>query len=205
MPDLDRWRRAWEALGLEPSDHVFDSVLARYGEPHRAYHTLVHLDECFAALDPARALAERLPEIEIAIWFHDALYDPHAEDNEERSAEWAYAALVDAGAAPKMANRIRVMILATKHGAPPLGNDAMMLVDVDLSILGTDSRRFAEYEDQIRTEYEWVPVQDYRRARIRVLRGFLERDEIYFTGWFRRRLEQQARENLLAAVRRLSV
>jgi len=185
---------------LEPGDGVF----AHYDEPHRAYHTLHPLVECFAALDPASTLAERLPEIEIATWFHDVIYDPRSEDNEERSAEFARASLLEAGAAPDVADRVRSMVLATKHGPPPPDSDARLLVDADLSLLGAEPRRFAEYEGQIRSEYAWVPAGDFRPARSRVLRGFLDRESIYATEWFRERLEQQARENIQGAVRRLS-
>ena len=76
---------------------LFDALVARYGEPHRAYHNLTHIEECFRTLDLVAHRAERLGEIEMALWFHDAIYDTRSHTNEADSAAWARRALTDAG------------------------------------------------------------------------------------------------------------
>jgi predicted metal-dependent HD superfamily phosphohydrolase len=44
-----RWHETWSQLGLPtPGDAVLDDLLDRYREPQRHYHTLQHLEECFA-------------------------------------------------------------------------------------------------------------------------------------------------------------
>jgi len=67
---------------------LYQDLVARYREPHRRYHTLQHLEECFARFDELRALAEHPRDVELAIWFHDAIYDTRRSDNEARSAAW---------------------------------------------------------------------------------------------------------------------
>lgn len=203
VSEQDRWTRVWAALGLEPRGGELADVLRGYAEPHRAYHTLEHLRECFEALDSVRTLADHPDEIEIALWYHDVIYEPRADDNEELSAAWAGRALTAADATPDVADRVASLILATKHGAPPVETDTQLLVDVDLSILGAAPQRFAEYEAQIRVEYAWVPMEDYRRARCTVLQSFLDRAHIYSTEVFRERLEPQARRNLQGTIERL--
>jgi predicted metal-dependent HD superfamily phosphohydrolase len=79
MPARERWERSWSALGVRPADpSLFDELCARYAEPHRAYHTMRHLDECFSLLDGAQTRPARPGHLEIALWFHDAVYDTRA-------------------------------------------------------------------------------------------------------------------------------
>lgn len=193
------YAEAWAAVGIEPPAELEDELVRRYEEPHRAYHTMQHLTECFAALAPAAHLAERLAEIQLALWFHDAIYDTTARDNEAKSADWAKEALA---AKPDVADRVHGLVMATKHDAVPSG-DAALLVDVDLSILGADEARFEQYDVQIRKEYAWVPDDAYVAARRKILSSFLERETLYGTDWFRERSEERARANLTRALEKL--
>jgi predicted metal-dependent HD superfamily phosphohydrolase len=204
MPDLERWRATWKGLGVEAADdELYRALIARYSEPHRKYHTVRHLDECFARLDEARASAGHPYEIELALWFHDAVYDVRGQDNEEQSASWARAAAGRAGLSEAVGERLSQLILATKHDAEPPSPDAALLVDVDLAILGTAPERFDEYERQIRDEYSWVPGFVFRRKRREILQGFLARPRLYSTSHFRDRYEAPARANLTRSIRLL--
>jgi predicted metal-dependent HD superfamily phosphohydrolase len=197
------WQRAWGAVGAVGDDGLRVELSRRYSEPHRSYHTLQHLAECLAALEPALGLAEHPGEVELALWFHDAVYDPRAEDNESRSADLAARALLDAGVPPEVADRVRGLILATRHAEPPATADEQILVDVDLSILGAPPPRFDEYERQVRREYAWAPDDLFRGGRRAILQGFLGRPHIYGTPHFREALEARARENLRRSIRGL--
>ena len=190
------WQRAWATLGLPAPDGLMQHLLTAWAEPQRHYHTTQHLRECLAQLEPALDLATHPGEVELALWFHDAVYDPKGKDNEARSADWACQALAQAGADAAVQQRVRVLIMATCHDAEPTDPDARLLVDIDLAILGAEPARFAEYDAQVRAEYRWVPGWLYRRKRKQVLAGFLARPVIYGTERFRERLEGQARENL---------
>src|SRR5262249_53292937 len=129
-------------------------------------------------------------EVEFALWFHDAVYDPKRADNEERSAAWAAQALMDAGVSAETTAHVSQLIVATKHASVPDDPDARLLVDVDLSILGRAPEVFDAYDRAIRVEYQWVPEQQYREARARILAGFLGRGVIFQTEYFRSRYEQ---------------
>ncbi len=195
------WQRAWRGIGAVGDGLAwFEQLLACYREPQRHYHTLQHLGECLAAFDEARALAHRPHEVELALWFHDAIYELKRSDNEARSADWAREALVEAGVDAAAADRVHALIMATRHDAVPKDADAQLLVDVDLGILGATPDRFAEYEDQIRSEYAFVPGWLFRHKRREILRGFLDRPRLYSTPHFHDRLEARARENLARAV-----
>jgi len=199
------WRRCTSALAPRTiAGSVFDQLLARYSEPHRKYHTLQHLTECLAHVEAVRHLAEHPGEVEIALWFHDGIYDTHRHDNERQSADWARAVLDRHDAAPAAVQRVDELIMATCHSALPVTPDAQLLVDIDLSILGALPQRFAEYEEQIRQEYAFVPEDIFRNKRGEILQAFLARPVIYSTPHFQAALEARAKDNLRQAIASLS-
>ena len=196
-----RWRELWHRLGctVPPAD-ALAALLDAYAEDHRAYHDFAHVRACLRELDGVSASAAHPEEIEMGLWFHDAIYDPRRDDNEERSAQWAARALRECGVGEAVVARIGSMIRATRHHASARTADEALLLDIDLAILGGDEARFRRYDADIRKEYAWVPERDYRAARERVLRGFLERDPIYRTDVMRTRYEANARRNIAAAL-----
>ena len=204
MPDIERWQATWKGLGVEsPEVNLYAAVRTRYAESHRSYHTIQHLDECFVNLDEARHLADKVHEVELALWFHDAVYDVRGQDNEERSASWAREAAIQHGVASSVAERVHRLVLATKHDATPTSPDAALVVDVDLAILGATVERFDEYERQVRQEYSRVPGFLFRRKRREILGTYLARPHIYSTDHFRARYEVSARANLARSIERL--
>ena len=60
-------------LGARSSAELFEELRTAYCEPARYYHTDVHVAECLRHAKRYAHLAESLPEIEVAIWFHDAV------------------------------------------------------------------------------------------------------------------------------------
>ena len=175
---------------------MFTRLAGAYAEPARAYHTGEHIEDCLTLLDASRTLARHADEVEAAVWFHDAVYVAARTDNEERSAELARASLRDARVASEIAERIRGLVLETRHGTTPHQADAALLCDIDLSILGRSPEVFDQFERKIRQEYAMVPEPIYRRGRSEILRGFLSRPSIYQTAWFRQRYENRARANV---------
>lgn len=204
MPTIDQWRLAWQTLGVaNPDVALFHDLIGRYSEPRRAYHNTRHLDECLAQLPAVRSEATHPEEIELALWFHDAVYEMEAHDNEARSAGLVRAACLEAGLSPEVADRVHALVLATRHDAAPRDADARIIADIDLSILGAAPNRFDEYEHQIRQEYAWVPAQFFRRERRKILEGILVRPRIYGTEYFLKTSEARARENLWRSIKRL--
>jgi predicted metal-dependent HD superfamily phosphohydrolase len=161
------------------------------------------LSECFQEFDSAKHLSPDADAIDLAIWFHDAIYDTHRADNEEVSAHLAKDWLTDARARDAVRERVVSFVLASKHAAAPEEANAKLFADVDLSILGQTEERFAEYERQIRLEYDWVPEQIFAAKRAKILEQFLARPTIFSTDNFRTRYEAQARRNLEASIRHL--
>jgi predicted metal-dependent HD superfamily phosphohydrolase len=195
------WSRSWQALGASGDGvALMQQLITAYNEPQRKYHTVQHLSECLSVLAEQLHLAQHAGEVEMALWFHDAVYDVHAKDNEAQSAAWATRALQLAGVGVDGIARIEALIMATYHNAAPQTTDQQLLVDVDLAILGADETRFLEYETQIRAEYAWVPEELFQTTRRGILKAFADRQPIYGTPALRELFERQAHLNLEQSV-----
>ena len=183
-------------LGFAANLDTFEALTRAYAEPHRFYHNQVHIDAMLRHFDQVHSLAEQPEEIALAIWFHDAIYDPHSGSNEKDSAEWAARFMRDNAAAPEAIERVYQLIMATLHDAEVEPSDAKLLIDMDLSILGTADSVYDLFEMNVRKEYEWVPEPLFKAKRKDILQGFLQREPLYQTEYFHRQLEAQAKANL---------
>jgi predicted metal-dependent HD superfamily phosphohydrolase len=198
---LSRWNETWQLLGRRAPHEAFEHLNAAYSQPHRKYHTVQHLRECFALYDSIPASPAKTVHVELALWFHDVVYDPKATDNEAASAAWAEGLLRSAGLPLDTQQRVARLIELTRHAAtPPEGDEEQLLVDVDLQILGASPQRFAQYEAQVRLEYHWVPEEHFRQARVALLKQFQSRPYIFQTRVIRGLLEEQARQNLARTI-----
>jgi predicted metal-dependent HD superfamily phosphohydrolase len=198
------WTRCWKSIGAKGlGTELMHQLIDAYSESQRKYHTVQHLRECLASFEQFIACAREPGEVEIALWFHDAVYDVKGSDNEAKSAEWAVRELQNAEVRPSRIARVSEHILATKHSALPKGPDQELLIDIDLSILGSDPERFNEYERQVREEYSYVPGFIFRRSRKQILTQFLARNPIFSTLELRNQFEDKARKNIEASLAKL--
>lgn len=199
---LGRWISMLWGLKVNPAEYLgtYYELVERYSKQDRSYHDLGHVAHCLREFESARHLAQSQLDVEIALWFHDAVYDPKAKDNEEKSAELADA--FAKSVAPDAVQNVHRLVIATKHVDVPASIDQQLIADVDLSIFGQPWEVFAKYNAAIREEYSWVEPELFFKERAKVLISFLARPQIYATEFFRAKYEQIARDNLLEAVRK---
>ena len=206
-PLSDRWQQRWEQarewLSLGPIFiPVGDRLLDKYSEPGRHYHDARHVLACLKSLDSYPGKIGNANAIELAIWFHDSIYDPKASDNEARSAEHFRKEFQPFASGIE---KVETLILATRHtDSSPESADAALITDIDLGILGAPAARYRMYAEDIRREYQHVEEETYRAGRSQVLKSFLARKTIYNTRHFRKLLETQARENILTELEDLN-
>lgn len=117
--------------------------------------------------------------VELALWLHNAIYDPQARDHEERSADGCTDLAKSAGVSTTISAGAHACILATRHRHLPTNNAEQLMVSIDLVILGEVPKRFRTNDRAIRKEYSWVPIATYRQERARVLRSFLTRPTVF--------------------------
>ncbi len=206
---LTRWRGLCRQLGIDSQaaiEQEFRRITKAYGESQRAYHTAQHIGECLTLLDWAvghsSLTSQQHLALEMALWYHDVVYQPQAHNNESRSAEQATAFLQ--AHAVVSTQSVEALIMATCHRENFASGEtietAQWMVDIDLAILGASPQRFWQYHHQIRREYAWLSDIVYKTKREEILAQFLARPIIYRTDLFREQFEAQARENLSAAV-----
>jgi predicted metal-dependent HD superfamily phosphohydrolase len=197
----DQWAGMAGGWGAPPVEieRTGASLVARYAEPHRRYHTVTHLravlEHLFLdlAADPVAA--------SLAAWYHDAVYDPRAATgvNEAASADLAETELARLGApAVTQAEVARLIGLTVDHRAGAGDRDGAVLCDADLAILGASPDVYANYAAAVRDEFGWLGADEWRAGRSAVLGRLLERPWLYATTRGRDRWERRARVNLAA-------
>ncbi|WAC18500.1 hypothetical protein OVA24_14790 [Luteolibacter sp. SL250] len=188
-------------VGIPDGDKSWSFLLAAYSEPVRTYHNLSHIGDCLRLLDKHRKLAVDADAIEMALWFHDLIYDPQANDNEEASARCARDFL---GGSPLRDEVVR-LILATQHPDPSHPTaDESLIRDIDLSILGSDTGTYGRYASAIRQEYHHVPDDAYAAGRAAILSKFLELPRLFMNPAFSEPLDLPARRNMAEEILKLT-
>ncbi len=198
-------------LGADPSAAagVQGGLLARWSEPHRAYHDTRHLAEVLARVEVLAPHAEHPDLVRCAAWWHDAVHDGRAGDDERASAALAGEQLRRLGLAGRDVAAVAALVLVTTRHDPgdPADPDAAVLCDADLGVLAAPRARYDAYAADVRQEYGHVPAELFAAGRSAVLRRLLAGPHLFRTPTARA-WEAAARSNVsreldaLAAARR---
>lgn len=184
----DRWP-------LPEQPDLRDALLAAYGAEGRSYHDRRHLAE---VLDRLADLGCDDEVVVLAAWFHDAVYDGAAGD-EERSARWAEESLP-----PALAGEVARLVRVTeRHDPAPDDERGRLLCDADLAILASPPDRYREYAADVRVEYAHVADADFAAGRGAILTDLLDRPALFATAPARALWEDAARANVAAELERL--
>ena len=175
----------------------------KYSEKGRHYHNLQHLENMFSELDVVKDKIENFVNISFSVFYHDVIYDASSKNNEEKSAEFAKSRLQKLNCNSSDIDLIFDQIIATKAHQKADDNDICYLLDADLSILGKDPETYIDYTKKIRKEYSIYPDLFYKPGRKKVLRHFLELENIFKTEDFKTKYEIQARKNIEAEIESL--
>ena len=201
-----RFANLWSRIGAKTHPaNIFEKLSKSYDVPARYYHTFYgHINECMKDFDHVENNCNSPDAVELALFYHDAIYDPRKFDNEENSALYAMNDIDIAGVSKRFSENVKGLIMFTNHIFLPKSIDEKMIVDIDLGILGKDNERFKQYERDIRKEYSYVPDELFKEKRKEILQGFLDRPSIYNTDFFKDKYEKNARKNILDSIDNLS-
>ncbi|MBK8901953.1 MAG: hypothetical protein IPM53_12255 [Anaerolineaceae bacterium] len=194
-----RWFNLALRLGIgEPdAEEVWRGLAAAYGESGRFYHNLNHIQHALAIAEQLQEVATDFTAVQLALWFHDVVYDPRRSDNEAQSAAYADAVLLPLGVPDDLLAKVRGLILATQtHEAAADDPDVWVILDADLAILSAPPAQYDAYARAIRQEYSFVPDAAYVVGRTAVLQKFLARSPFYLTAWMRELRDTAVYKNL---------
>lgn len=188
---------------------LIEGLKARYGEPQRHYHTWDHITALKRHYDSLSDAWSRPEPVLWALYWHDAIYDPTRGDNEELSAQLLEEQGRGHISDDDLTFAAKIIRATAKHEVPDGLNasdahDLALFLDIDLSILGAPAAVFDRYETDVRREYGFVPDEAFRAGRARILKGFAERQELYFTDAGRGLWDARARSNLQRSLDRLA-
>jgi predicted metal-dependent HD superfamily phosphohydrolase len=203
------WMGIFEDMQVAPANArgAFDRLITAYSRPERHYHTLEHLEEMFAIANQLGPEGGDAPAVRLAIWFHDAVYNTHAQDNEKRSAALAREILTELQVPAFLIETVARLVMTTDYARSwktLAATDAAIIRDADLGVLGALPERYLRYATDIRLEYDWVPEATYREGRAHVLWNFLSRPTIYHHAAICQERESRARANLSSELERLT-
>lgn len=206
MSLVERWLAALGASAGEPAVRACRELVARYEEPHRAYHNVRHLTEVLDCVEELADEAQDADAVRLAAWFHDAVYVAvSVVSNEEASARLAEELLPGLGVdSARVSEAARLVRLTEKHVAEAGDRNAAVLFDADLAILAADPARYEEYARAVRAEYREIPDDVFRPARARILSALLSAPMLYRTRSARARFEERARANVTGEIARLT-
>lgn len=197
---LPRFAALWQRNlldGARDDGHaIYRRLVDGYSEPHRHYHTLAHIEQCLQLFDRCSAQVGDADALEFALWFHDVILEPGNSDNEARSAE-LYLELSDGVQREHLREAVHGMIMATLHNGSSLDHDdAIYMVDIDLSSFGLPWDEFLRDSVNLRAESSRLGDEEYYLNQTAFQRSLLARPRFYLSDFFYQRFEQQARANL---------
>jgi predicted metal-dependent HD superfamily phosphohydrolase len=203
--------QTWRGLAKRLSSNapaaeaVLNELIGAYREPARHYHTLAHIAALLRQLEAHSDAVGNRDAVALAIIFHDVVYDPRRQDNEQQSAVVARARLGALGFPARLIQKVAGYIEATQHGREVDSDDQdlALLLDLDLSTLASAPEAYRLYASDIRREYAHVPNALYRLGRRQILQGFLARERIYRTPRLAEQWEARARANISEEIARL--
>ena len=193
--DISNWLDLMSVLNFDSHLDEFERIQQSYNQKHLHYHNATHIADCLEKASLVEATRDN-PVLKLAIWYHDIVYWPTKSDNEKQSAIQAINFLAKQDAASSIKTRVYDLILATIHKDPPRNDEQAYIMDIDISILGAEQKDYKTYCERIRKEYIVVPWFLYRRKRLKIMKSFLKREQLYFTDFYRGRFEDNARLNI---------
>lgn len=186
------------------AEDLWNEIVQHYADSKRHYHTLEHLNNLTAELLSIKEMIRDWSTLVFSIAYHDIVYNPLKHNNEEKSAEWAAGRLALLHIPQAQVDGCKAQIIATKNHQLSKDNDTNYFTDADLAILGAPPMLYKQYASAIRKEYRIYPDLIYNPGRQKVLKHFLQMQEIYKTKYFKNRYENLARQNLTSELQSLS-
>jgi len=198
------WQEITGEFAAEACSRWWNIISCRYTESHRHYHNMTHITNMLNLCQEHRRLLRDYRLVCLATIFHDIVYDPNAQDNEEKSAALFQRFAKDVKLQEEKTQKAADWILATKTHCTlahtsvtnPGVLDIHYLLDFDMAPLGAPLEEFLTNNADIRHEYSHLSEDQWRDGRVKFLRGLQKIPFIFATELFRDSHEEQAQSNI---------
>lgn len=184
------------SLPKRKKQSIITQLFARYQESHRAYHNLSHIWNLRQIFRTVRGNLEAPSVVELAIWFHDAIYDPSSKTNELDSSALLQQLLK--ANIPEADLLLCSKMIDSTLGHQPIDQhpDLLAFLDMDLAILAAPEPLYYQYTVSVREEYQQYSNAVFIPGRKAMLQRFLDRPKLFFSPPLQQQLEASARANL---------
>lgn len=187
------WQRCVRVPPSPGGAAVYADLRRLFEQGYRRYHTMDHIQDCVRRMDEVSKFLDDRDAVELALWFHDAVYETGAATNERKSAELFLS--LSEGARPAFRRRVCGLITATRHIGRVHGNDRRFIVDIDLAGFGAPWDEFMRQGALLREESAQSDKK-YYAGQVFFLSQLQKRSRFFATDYFRDRFEATARDNL---------
>ena len=200
--DYNRFQLLWSHClvdsAIDESTIIHQQLVDSYNKPQRYYHTLDHIEHCLSLFDKISSKLQSPQALELAIWFHDVVYQPGATNNEQLSAD-QFMQTTKNRFDDSLRNTVYQHIMATLHLHSEMNHaDTKYMVDIDLSSFGLPWPEFIHDSENLRREMAHLSNADYCRKQSAFQQALMDRPRFFRSDYFYQNYESQARQNLSA-------
>lgn len=200
LPQLsDRFINLWQRHTLVDSHEatlkVFNQLVEMYTTSWRSYHNISHIQSCLNYFDACQAQAEFPDSVELAIWFHDCVYEVNAADNEARSRDW-FVEQSEGFLVARLVATVSELIMDTVHNDVPDNRDGKLLSDIDLTSFGLPWDEYMLDSDEVDDESARFNDADPKTAKPAFLMTLMNRKPLYYSAYYLQHFEQMAQQNI---------
>ncbi len=199
---ISLWERCMPDRMVRSAEDVYRELEGRYSHPHRHYHDLRHILACLRHFDTISDQLTWPDAVEMALWFHDVIWEPDADDNERRSAE-LFLGCAEGDADTNFLEVVHNLVMMTVHPSEPQSVDEQFTVDIDLASFGLPWEEFIRLGELVRNEFPHVSDRDFDSDQLRIFEMLASRPYFYFTEFFRSRYDATAQSNLRRRITQL--
>ena len=151
-----------------------NTILSMWNESHRSYHNLNHLNDLISQINENKSKysEKEYEKLILTALFHDIVYDPTSQTNEEDSANFLIECVVDKKNSDIL--DVKQMILDTKtHNSTT--NLSESFNKYDMNIVERDFDQLLEWERGISEEYSIYSKEEYKMGRLKFLESLLDK------------------------------
>lgn len=151
----------------------YNILLSMWNESHRSYHNQNHLLDLISQINENKSKFESHKDYEkmvLCALFHDCVYDPTRNDNEEKSASFFVNCCQEKNQDVLDVNQM-ILDTKTQESTAPLSE---IFNQLDMNIVERDFDQLLEWESGIQEEYK-AYGQMYKIGRLQFLESLLDK------------------------------